>query len=78
VKTTTLGSIIVLSVALLFHIVGSILLGFSGSLSSFNITPLANSFRDLGLLAALLAGLVLVAMIIISAVKNAFDKKDGK
>jgi len=72
---TKIGSAIVMAVGLLFHLIGSILLGVIENLSTFDIRPLANSFRDLGLLAALLAGLVLIATIIVGIVKNAFEKK---
>ncbi|MCL2847994.1 MAG: hypothetical protein FWE13_04505 [Firmicutes bacterium] len=71
-----MASIIVIAIALLFHLIGVILLGLADNFATFNVIPMANSFRDIGLFTAILAGAVLVAIIIIGIVKGSFNKEE--
>jgi len=77
-KKTKISSLIVIAVALVFHLVGVVLLGVSDNFATFNIIPLANSLRDIGLFTAILAGAVFIATIIIALVKDVTDKSDKK
>jgi len=74
---TKVTSVIVVVVSLVVHLGGVLLIGLRDNMSTFDIVPLANSLRDIGLVAAILSGLVLIAAIIVDIVKSSFEK-EGK
>ena len=74
---TKITSIIVLAAAVVMHLTGVILVGVRDMMTTFDIVPLANSLRDLGLIAAILSGIVLIALVIIGAAKSTFEKDDS-
>jgi len=75
-KSIFKGAVIVLAVSIAVLIIGAVLAGITLT-GSFNLMALAGALQSVGMLSAVLSGLIVVAMIIISAVKNAFDKNDN-
>ncbi|MCL2851069.1 MAG: hypothetical protein FWE01_01770 [Firmicutes bacterium] len=70
-------AIVVLSVGIAMTLVGSILLGFAGSVSvtTFDMQPLSVAFLMLGILATVLAGVAFVAMSVAKAIRENNDDK---
>lgn len=69
------GTVVVLALALTLYFAGSILQGVNqygadGYARTFNLMPLARAFTEVGLIAAVLSGIVLVALTVICAAKN--------
>ena len=73
-------AIVVLFIGLTTAVVGSILMGINsmGPGASFNIIPLATMLKDIGFIAAALAGVVITGFCVVTAVQGETPSKDKK
>ncbi|MCL2484263.1 MAG: hypothetical protein FWD89_01255 [Firmicutes bacterium] len=64
------GMVITVAISLVLLISGAVLQGVTLTSGNFNIVPLATTMRDVGLIAGLLSGLALVAVLIVGAIRG--------
>ena len=69
--------IIILAVSVAITLIGAILLGV-GNAGSFNLAPLADAFRTLGIIGAALSGVVLAAVGVVTVVRTALNNEEKK